>query len=410
MAAFKAIQQYVGKNLLKFSTDVSKQRTAIGKIAIRELNNDACQLLYKLPNSIKLENLKTTDNVYRNEIDLRNFMATFPHLVNELLTMKRYFSHPVIADRTRQLLNYTVPDGKRLRAITFFALYRSMLSESTRLNENELYQMYIMGWCLELYQAFLIVMDDILDNSTERRGRKCWHLQQTSLAMNDCSLLNDLIYLVLQNHFRDKNYYVNVMELFHDISIRTINAQTLDVAISCIAKKSNKFDSFSMDIYRKLAMNKTSYQAFVCPFETAVLMTGVRNTATLQQNVRNILLEIGVYYQVQNDYNDCFGSSTITGRIGEDIETGKCTWLILTALKYATEAQRKMLEDCYATNNENAVTIKEIYEDLRIPELYCKYEEDTGNWIESQINNLPNTLPRDIFRNIYHTVRNIYNK
>ena len=53
---------------------------------------------------------------------------------------------------------------------------------------------------------------------------------------------------------------------------------------------------------------------------------------------------MGEYFQIQDDFIDCFGDSNITGKIGTDIEDNKCGWLVVQALDMATAEQRKIIE------------------------------------------------------------------
>lgn len=64
----------------------------------------------------------------------------------------------------------------------------------------------------------------------------------------------------------------------------------------------------------------------------------------MYRQAQTILLEMGHFYQVQDDYLDCYGDPESTGKIGTDIEAGKCSWLIVVALQRATQKQRKVLE------------------------------------------------------------------
>lgn len=56
---------------------------------------------------------------------------------------------------------------------------------------------------------------------------------------------------------------------------------------------------------------------------------------------------MGRFFQVQDDFLDCFGDPEITGKIGTDIEDGKCTWLIVTALPLCDHKQRQLIEVTY---------------------------------------------------------------
>ena len=59
---------------------------------------------------------------------------------------------------------------------------------------------------------------------------------------------------------------------------------------------------------------------------------------------------MGHFFQVQDDYLDCFGDPAITGKIGTDIEDNKCGWVINKALLVCTPEQRQTLEEHYAKN------------------------------------------------------------
>lgn len=85
------------------------------------------------------------------------------------------------------------------------------------MHEHLLLHVYV---CFLQLQAHFLVLDDIMDNSVTRRGRPCWYLYKNlgTAAVNDGILLEHGVYQLLRRYLRDKPYYINVLELFHDVS------------------------------------------------------------------------------------------------------------------------------------------------------------------------------------------------
>ena len=64
----------------------------------------------------------------------------------------------------------------------------------------------------------------------------------------------------------------------------------------------------------------------------------------LHENAKTILLEMGEFFQIQDDYLDCYGAPEVIGKIGTDIEDNKCGWLVVQALARVNPAQKQILE------------------------------------------------------------------
>jgi farnesyl diphosphate synthase len=107
---------------------------------------------------------------------------------------------------------------------------------------------------------------------------------------------------------------------------------------------------------------------------------------------------MGHFFQVQDDFLDCFGDVSVTGKVGTDIQDCKCSWLFVTALERASPEQRKVLLENYGKNIElNIKRVKELYMEMRLPELYEQYEQQTFQTISAHIQQMSPVLPKKLF-------------
>lgn len=70
---------------------------------------------------------------------------------------------------------------------------------------------------------------------------------------------------------------------------------------------------------------------------------------TLRQT-HDIVIEAGTFYQIRNDYLDCFDSLKNLGKIGTDIQDNKLSWLAVSCMERANDEQKQIMIDCYGQN------------------------------------------------------------
>lgn len=79
-------------------------------------------------------------------------------------------------------------------------------------------------------------------------------------------------------------------------------------------------------------------------------------------DMEHICYELGHFYQIQNDFFDCFSdASSVLKKPGTDIEDGKCTWLAVKAMENGTRHQKAIMEKCYGRDG--------MYSDLDLSKL-----------------------------------------
>lgn len=224
-----------------------------------------------------------------------------------------------------------------------------MLAQSSDLTEENLRLAHILGWCIECLQSVFIIADDIMDNSVTRRGHKCWYkVDEVGFgAINDSMMIENGIYFLLKKHFGDKEYYNSIVDLFHEITFITTIGQLQDTKTA-----GGDVLTFTMEKYKSIVANKTAYYSLYLPVALAMHMAGYKDPEMFRQT-KTILLEVGNFYQVQDDFLDCFGDPTVTGKIGTDIQDGKCSWLAVVAMQRASNEQKQIMKECYGHKGEN---------------------------------------------------------
>lgn len=128
-----------------------------------------------------------------------------------------------------QNLNYNTPWGKLNRGISVVDTYEIL--QGRTLSEEEFFKASVLGWCVELLQAYFLVADDMMDASITRRGQPCWYRvpQVGNIAINDSFMLEAAIYHLLKLHFRNEESYVYILELFLETTFRTEIGQLIDL-------------------------------------------------------------------------------------------------------------------------------------------------------------------------------------
>jgi farnesyl diphosphate synthase len=274
----------------------------------------------------------------------------------------------------------------------------SLLIEAP-LTEQQYFESATLGWMTELLQAFFLVSDDIMDSSITRRGAPCWYLQPKvgMIAINDAFMLESAIYTLLKKYFRSHPQYVELIELFHETTFQTEIGQLCDL----LTAPEDKVDlnNFSMTKYQFIVIYKTAWYSFYLPVALALHHRNIATTKNLKA-CQDILIPMGEYFQIQDDYLDNFGLPEHIGKIGTDILDNKCSWLVNQALAIATPEQRKILDDNYGRKDKaNEAVVKKLYDELKLEQIYKEYEEKRVGEIRKMIDEVDESegLKKSVF-------------
>ncbi|RZC33233.1 polyprenyl synt domain containing protein [Asbolus verrucosus] len=324
------------------------------------------------------------------------FMTVFSDIVKDLSEDEEHSDMPEVNKRFAQILKYNVPNGKKTRGLQVVAAYK-LLEKPVNLTPANIRLANIMGWCVELLQSFYLVTDDIVDRSETRRGAPCWYKREDVglNAINDAVLLEQGIYVLLKKYFSNHHCYVPTLELFHDATLKTTMGQILDTISSINGKP--KLELYTMNRYNAIVKYKAAYYTIKLPITSAMYMANLYDTE-MHRQAHTIVMEMGRFFQIQDDFLDCFGDPTRIGKSGTDIREGKCTWLAVMALQKANSAQKKTMEEHYGKPDPESVEkIRSLYEELNLTNAYAMYQEESFNMIHTQIQQMSRGLPPDVF-------------
>ncbi|KYK61534.1 Farnesyl pyrophosphate synthetase [Drechmeria coniospora] len=330
---------------------------------------------------------------------LKEFEAVYPKLEEDILDHARSYNLPQAElDWLKKNLEVNPLGGKCNRGMSVPDSVSILLGRP--LDEQEYFQSATLGWMTELLQAFFLVSDDIMDSSITRRGQPCWYRQDGvgMIAINDAFILESGIYILLKKYFRSHPAYVDLLELFHETTLQTELGQLCDL-LTAPEDKVN-LDNFSMTKYQFIVIYKTAYYSFYLPVALALHQLNLATPKNLKQ-AQDILIPLGEYFQIQDDYLDNFGLPEHIGKIGTDIKDNKCSWLVNQALAKSTSEQRQILEDNYGQKDDaKEAIIKKLYDDMDLKGCFEIFEEKRKKEIDTMIENVDESdgLKKEVFK------------
>jgi geranylgeranyl diphosphate synthase, type II len=192
-----------------------------------------------------------------------------------------------------------------------------------------------LAGALELFHNFTLIHDDIMDKAPLRRGKPTVHARY---GQSTAILSGDVMMVVSYEHIaRLKSPHIRrILQLFNRTAMKICEGQQLDMDFE-------SRERVTMEEYLQMIELKTSVLLAASLQIGGILGgAGLGNQDILYEFGRNL----GLAFQVQDDYLDCYGEAEKVGKqIGGDIVAGKKTFLLIKTLEVASAAQhREMIE------------------------------------------------------------------
>lgn len=275
-----------------------------------------------------------------------------------LATFENYLAQtefPAEPERLYAPIRYSLAGGgKRLRPMLLL-LACGIFSDRTD-------QALPAAAAVEIFHNFTLLHDDIMDNAAVRRGKPSVHAKwggNVAILSGDAMLI--CAYRLLSGVPADK--LPRILAAFNTMAVEVCEGQQYD-----------------MDFERKQKVSVVEYMHMI-ELKTSVLLGGAVTIGALlggapEEDCRKLhrfAIELGLAFQLQDDLLDSYGDERLGKAIGGDILEGKQTYLMITAMSRADEADREILRHTYKDaalgDDEKIARVKAVYDRLDIPRL-----------------------------------------
>lgn len=247
------------------------------------------------------------------------------NIVNEYLNNLPYNRKP---SSLYEPIKYVLDlGGKRIRPILMMLSY-NLYKENPK-------TILSSACALETYHNYTLLHDDLMDEAPLRRGQQTVH---TKWNNNQAILSGDSMLVLAYERLAqvDTKHLQAVLNLFTETALQIGEGQQYDMEFE-------HRNDVTIDEYIEMIRLKTSV-LLACATKMGALLADA--SAEDAENLYKFGEQIGLAFQLQDDYLDVYGDSKVFGKkIGGDITSNKKTYMLITAFNRANDKQRAELEE-----------------------------------------------------------------
>ena len=215
---------------------------------------------------------------------------------------------------------------------------------------------------VEVFHNFSLVHDDIMDDAPVRRGEITVHEKwdiNTGILSGDAMLI--MAYQLFENY--EPLIFRQLAQLFSKTALEVCEGQQYDVDFETR-------DDVMLPEYLKMIEYKTAVLV-AAALKMGAIVAGASEKS--QEQMYAFGLNLGIAFQLQDDYLDVFGDPKTFGKqVGGDIIENKKTYLYLKAMSSGSEMMTKELEHLYSIQPKESETkvnaVRSIFEKTKADE------------------------------------------
>lgn len=234
--------------------------------------------------------------------------------------------------------------GKRVRPLLALLGYQLVKKEVTPAMN--------LAHAVEVFHNFTLMHDDIMDNADVRRGEATVHKKwDSNIAILSGDMMLVKAYQLLNSLETDSTTKTNIIEAFGQMAEAVCVGQQYDMNFE-------KMDTVTEAEYLHMIEGKTSV-LLAFSVQAGGVLAGI--DASLENELYAYGLNMGLAFQLMDDYLDTFGNQDSFGkRIGGDILENKKTLLWIEAQKRCDPEQLQSLNQWYSKSVDSEEKINSV--------------------------------------------------
>lgn len=293
-------------------------------------------------------------------------------------TLRKYLETSVHQKEPRQLyepIEYIISlGGKRLRPILTLMVCDFFGTDYKKAINAAL--------AVELFHNFSLIHDDIMDNAPLRRGKQTVH---EKWDVNTAILSGDAMLIMAYRYFEsyEPEMFRELAKLFSETALQVCEGQQHDMDFEIR-------DTVSLEEYINMIDQKTAV-LLGAAMKMGAIVAGASETD--RQKMYDFGRNLGIAFQIQDDYLDAFGNPETFGKqVGGDIISNKKTFLYLMAEQMGTAVEREELINLYSIApkdpTDKIADVKKIFVDTGAAEATGKEIEKYNDRANNMLNGI----------------------
>jgi geranylgeranyl diphosphate synthase type I len=315
---------------------------------------------------------------------LENFLSAYFQQ-----NVERYAYGELFEPLYLDLTEFVSRRGKRIRPMLFLLAYR-LFGGERKLTDPSLLKSALS---VELLHAFILMHDDIIDQSERRRGLPTFHKMaeermgkldgKERVGQNVAMVVGDMLFALAVETLHSADFPAKVKEAALARFLRYVTDTGCGEIYDILLGKRDITRVSEEDIVRMYNLKTTRY-TFEAPIVLGGLLAGA--SPKLLGDIEQITDPLGLAFQIQNDLIE-YSHFNLTDRAMQtDLLEGKKTLLMRMAFDRLNDLDRSFLQLCLSASSlhdSSIIKIRELIEksgavaDLnrRMQELFAQAED-----------------------------------